>query len=86
MTADIRIPQEIIDKWQGIVDLIAEIVQVPAALIRKLEPPEVTVFVSSHSPGNPYGRGEKASLNTVQGTYTYKTGALSRGCNGALPA
>jgi PAS domain S-box-containing protein len=64
MTADIRIPQEIIDKWQGIVDLIAEIVQVPAALIRKLEPPEVTVFVSSHSPGNPYGRGEKASLNT----------------------
>ncbi|MFQ5753551.1 MAG: PAS domain S-box protein [bacterium] len=63
-TADICIPREMIDKWQGIVDLIAEIVQVPAALIMKVEPPEITVFVSSQSEGNPYEHGEKASLNT----------------------
>jgi PAS domain S-box-containing protein len=64
MTADISIPQEIINKWQAMVDLIAEIVQVPAALIMKFEPPETTVLISSHSEGNPYACGDKTSLNT----------------------
>ena len=58
------IPQEITDKWQGIVDIIAEIMKVPAALIMQVEPPEISVLVSSHSSKNPYERGKKAQLNT----------------------
>ncbi|MFW0860402.1 MAG: PAS domain S-box protein [Dehalococcoidia bacterium] len=63
-TVNVSITPEIIDRWQGIVDLIADIVKVPAALIMKVEPPEITVFVASHSKGNPYKRGERASLET----------------------
>ena len=61
---DPQIPAEIIEKWQGVVDLVADIVQVPASLIMKLEPPEVAVLVASESNENPYERGEKAALDT----------------------
>ena len=63
-TTETTIPQEITDKWQGIVDIIAEIMKVPAALIMQVEPPEISVLVSSHSSKNPYERGKKAQLNT----------------------
>jgi sigma-54 dependent transcriptional regulator, acetoin dehydrogenase operon transcriptional activator AcoR len=65
MTAYISIPKEIINKWQAMGDLIAEIMRVPASLIMKLEPPEITVFVSSHSESNPYRCGDKA-IGTVE--------------------
>ena len=58
------IPQETVDKWQGIVDLIARLAPVPAALIMRVEPPEIAVFSASVSPGNPYRAGERARLDT----------------------
>ena len=58
------VPPEIIRKWQGIVDLTAEIMHVPSALIMRVEPPNIKVFVSSETNGNPYERDEIASLNT----------------------
>lgn len=65
MTAPvIQVPCETIQKWQGIVDLLAEIMHVPAALVMKIEPPNIKVFVSSESKGNPYEPDELASLNT----------------------
>jgi hypothetical protein len=42
-----------IGNWQEIVDLLAEIMQVPSASIMRVEPPQVKVFVSSASKGNP---------------------------------
>jgi PAS domain S-box-containing protein len=60
----IEVPLKIVQKWQEILNLIAEIVKVPAALIMKVEPPNITVFVSSKSPGNPYHPQERASLDT----------------------
>jgi PAS domain S-box-containing protein len=63
-TAEIVIPLDTVGGWQKIINLIAEIFKVPAALIMKAEPSEITVFVSSESEGNPYERGEKARLNT----------------------
>jgi PAS domain S-box-containing protein len=63
-TAEIVIPPETVGGWQKIVNVIAEIFKVPAALVMKVEPSEITVFVSSESEGNPYERGEKARLNT----------------------
>ena len=58
------IPENMICKWQEIVNLMAEVIGVPAALIMKVIPPQIEVFVSSASKGNPYKRGEKEDLNT----------------------
>ena len=60
----IQIPSQIVQKWQDIVDLLAEILRVPSALVMKVEPPNIKVFVSSESEGNPYEEEEVASLNT----------------------
>jgi formate hydrogenlyase transcriptional activator len=59
-----QVPSEIVTKWQEIVNLLAEIMHVPAALVMQVEPPNIKVLVSSESARNPYGRGELASLNT----------------------
>src|SRR5215475_5953798 len=59
----LEVPSGIVSKWQEIVDLLAEIIHVPAALVMKVEPPEMKVFVASESHGNPYEQGEVASLN-----------------------
>jgi signal transduction histidine kinase len=53
------IPDFILNKWQQIADLLAEIVNVPAALIMKEENECMEVFVSSNSKKNPYHVGEK---------------------------
>ena len=60
----VQVPPQVIQKWQEIVDLLAEILRVPSALIMKVEPPNIRVFVSSDSAGNPYERDELARLNT----------------------
>ncbi len=59
-----EVPSEIVTKWQEIVDLLAEIVDVPSALIMRVEHPNIKVFVSSQSNGNPYEPEELAPLNT----------------------
>jgi GAF domain-containing protein len=60
----VLVPPTVIQKWQEIVDLLAEVLRVPSALIMKVEPPNIKVFVRSESKGNPYHRDELASLNT----------------------
>ncbi|MGL3107971.1 GAF domain-containing sensor histidine kinase [Bradyrhizobium sp. BR 1432] len=60
----IQVPSEIIHKWQEVVDVLAEIMHVPSALIMRVEPPNIKVFVSSESKGNPYEPDELAPLNT----------------------
>jgi GAF domain-containing protein len=49
------------------VDLLAEIIQVPSALIMKVEVPNIKVLVASESKGNPWEANEVAPLNG--GTY-----------------
>jgi signal transduction histidine kinase len=63
-TAFIPVPSEITQKWQELVNLIAEIVHVPSALVMRVEPPNIKVLVASESNGNPYERNELAPLNT----------------------
>jgi PAS domain S-box-containing protein len=58
------IPDSTIDKWQRIVDLVADIFEVPAGLISRLEPEQVAVVVASAKPGNPYKRGQTIPLDT----------------------
>lgn len=58
----IHIPDIIVNKWQSIVNTLAEIIHVPAALIMKVEPPYIEVFRSSESNNNPYKLGDKEHL------------------------
>src|SRR5262249_35917097 len=64
MPHDTQVPVEIMRKWQGIVDLLADIVHVPSALIMRVEPPNIKILPPSESNGNPYEPDEAASLNT----------------------
>ena len=60
----IQVPAQTIEKWQEIIDLLAAVLHVPSALIMKVEPPNIRVFVRSELEGNPYERDERACLNT----------------------
>ena len=53
MPQSIQVPSDIVRKWQEIVDLLAEIMHVPSASIMQVDPPQIKVFVSSASKGNP---------------------------------
>src|SRR5258708_23706236 len=64
MPHGVQVPSEIVEKWQEIVDLLAEIMEVPSALIMRVEPPNIEVFVSSERKGNAYHPHEIACLNT----------------------
>jgi hypothetical protein len=62
----IEVPTEIVQKWQEIANLLAEIIHVPAALVMRLEPPNIRVFVSSESSGNPYEKDEVACFDPLE--------------------
>jgi PAS domain S-box-containing protein len=53
----IQVPSDVVRKWQEIVDLLAEIMQVPSASIMRVEPAQLKVLVSSASEGNPCAPG-----------------------------
>lgn len=57
------IPASMAGKWQRVVDIAASIVDVPASLVMKTDPPDHSVFVSSQTEGNPYAVGESFVLN-----------------------
>jgi len=54
----VQISQGTLKKWQNIVDIIAELIDIPAALIMRLVESDIEVFVSSRSDGNPYHPGD----------------------------
>ena len=58
------IPVEFTVKWQRIVDLMARTMGVPAGLIMRVDSPQIEVFVSSATGGNPYEQGERADLDS----------------------
>ncbi len=62
------VPGGAVRGWQAIVDVIAEILMVPAALIMRLHEREIEVLVSSKSAGNPYHPGD---LEKVWGSGLY---------------
>lgn len=61
-TKDIPIPESIIGQWQSVVDTLAKILDVPAGLIMRVDPPNMVVFQSSKSEENPYKVGDKDAL------------------------
>lgn len=58
-TADIDIPCAMLDKWQSVVDLIARIGKVRAALIMRIRGEELEVFLASRTGTHPYRVGSR---------------------------
>ena len=58
------IPPEIAAKWQRIVDILADVMTVPAALVMRAAPPEHLVLVTSAGKENPYETGMAFTLHT----------------------
>ena len=58
------IPEATIAKWQRVVDLAADIADVPASLVMKTDPPDHQVMLSSQTDGNPYSPGQSFALNS----------------------
>jgi PAS domain S-box-containing protein len=54
-----NIPDEFLEKWQSITNLLARVIKIPAALIMKTDMQNMEVFVTSKSENNPYKAGEK---------------------------
>ncbi len=59
---DVAIPDDILAKWQTIIDTISQIMKVPTGLIMRVHPPTIEVLLASNSEGNPYELGETAAL------------------------
>ncbi len=55
-------PESILKSWQEIVDILSQILDVPAGLIMRLDDPDIEVFTSSKSRDNPYNPGEREHL------------------------
>jgi PAS domain S-box-containing protein len=63
---EIVIPLDVLRSWQRIVDLLANIMRVPSAVVTKIEPPSYThyrVVASSDSEGNPFPTGQFFSMD-----------------------
>lgn len=58
------IPDDLIAKWQHILDVAAKIIGVPAGLIMQLHEREIEVFLASQTTDNPYHQHETAELQT----------------------
>lgn len=59
---NLEVPTNILQNFQEIVDILAEMIGIPSALIMRFEEPYIEVFASSHSEGNPYHPGDKEML------------------------
>ncbi|MEO1054773.1 MAG: GAF domain-containing sensor histidine kinase [Bacteroidota bacterium] len=58
------INEEVRQRWQSKMDVLAKILDVPSGLIMKLNKDTIEVFLKSETPGNPYKAGEREALAT----------------------
>ncbi|WP_394250372.1 EAL domain-containing protein [Vibrio profundi] len=61
-TIELDIPEDMKEGWENIVDLLAQITKVPAALIMRVHSESIEVFSTSNSEGNPYSQGDSEGL------------------------
>lgn len=65
----IIIPDEIVKKWQEIVDILSDILKVPAALIMRVNLPYIEVFKANISKDNPF---KEKQVYKLAGVYCEK--------------
>jgi GAF domain-containing protein len=56
------IPDELLDEWQSIVDLIAELLETPEAILTRLDLPMIEVLRATRRPDTVYKTGDTADL------------------------
>ncbi len=56
------IPENSLRKWQGIIDLIVRLANVPVGLVMKVDNEDIEVLLASATPNNPYRVGDKEHL------------------------
>jgi GAF domain-containing protein len=59
-----EVPGQTLEKWQGIADIAADVIGVPAGLIMRVHSESIEVFISSRTEGTPYEAGDSESLNS----------------------
>lgn len=59
-----EVPASYLLKWQRALDILAEVFQVPAALIMRVWPEQIEVLLASVGQSNPYEPHEMADLGT----------------------
>ena len=57
--AQLEIDDATLTEWQEIVDLMADLADIPAGLIMRLTDEDIEVFLSSRTEGNPYEPGDR---------------------------
>ncbi len=57
-----QIKNEMKNKWQNLINVMAECLDVPSGLIMEIKTSRISVFLSSLSEGNPYKEGESEKL------------------------
>lgn len=58
----VEISENILGKWQNAVDIMANVLEVPSAIITRADPPEIEVLRSAQIKENPYKAGDKALM------------------------
>ena len=58
------VPPNYLKKWQKTLDMAAQVLDVPAALLMRVWPEQIEVLVASVGADNPYEEHEKADLGT----------------------
>lgn len=61
-TSDLSIPKAMSDNWQRIVNLIADLIPIPAALIMRVHRNTIEVFSCNQNSVHPYTAGDSESL------------------------
>ncbi|MEK6214790.1 MAG: hypothetical protein N2B00_11925, partial [Vibrio fluvialis] len=56
-THALTVPQDMLSGWQTIVNLLADILHVPAALIMRIHDEEIEVFCANNNVRQPYHSG-----------------------------
>jgi len=56
------IHEEVIKKWQDVIDICARIMNIPSALIMKLHEEHIEVFLRSNTESSPYSAGDMEKL------------------------
>ncbi|MFP4483181.1 MAG: diguanylate cyclase [Thermovirgaceae bacterium] len=58
-TIEADLPEDLTEKWQNTLNVLAELMGVPAALVMRLKGEDIEVFVASNTESNPYKRGDR---------------------------
>jgi len=62
ISSPIEVPQQTIQLWQSVVDLMADMFDVPAGLIMRITNEDIEVFIASAGEENPYDTGDRERL------------------------